>query len=70
MQSYRVVAVGSPTTDVVRQTLRSPGYGHPAHVEVAAGYGPCRQCLRDFAVGEDRRIRGAGHDRRNLGRLA
>jgi hypothetical protein len=56
MQSYRVVAVGSPITDVVRRTLRAPGYGHPAHVEVAAGYGPCRQCLRDFAVGQERRI--------------
>jgi hypothetical protein len=56
MQAYRVMAVGNPVTDVVRRTLRAPGYGHPAHVEVAAGYGPCRQCLRDFAVGEDRRI--------------
>jgi Protein of unknown function (DUF1203) len=56
MQSYRVVAVGSGITDAVRRTLRSPGYGHPAHTEVAAGYGPCRQCLRDFVVGQDRRI--------------
>src|SRR6476620_2558880 len=56
MQQYRVVAVGSPITDVVRRTLKAPGYGHPAHVEVAAGYGPCRQCLRDFAVGQERRI--------------
>jgi hypothetical protein len=56
MQPYRVVAVGSPVTDVVRRTLRAPGYGHPAHTEVAAGYGPCRQCLRDFAVGQERRI--------------
>jgi hypothetical protein len=56
MQPYRVVAVGSQITDVVRRTLRAPGYGHPAHAEVAAGYGPCRQCLRDFAVGQERRI--------------
>jgi hypothetical protein len=56
MQSYRVVAVDSGITKAVRRTLRSPGYGHPAHVEVAAGYGPCRQCLRDFAVGQERRI--------------
>lgn len=34
----------------------SPQYGHPAHVEVAGGYGPCRLCLRTFAVGEERRI--------------
>jgi hypothetical protein len=56
MQSYRVVAVGDRITNAVRKTLRSPGYGHPAHTEVATGYGPCRQCLRAFAVGTDRRI--------------
>jgi hypothetical protein len=56
MQSYRVVAVGDPIANAVRKTLRSPGYGHPAHTEVATGYGPCRQCLRAFLVGADRRI--------------
>jgi hypothetical protein len=56
MQPYRVVAVGDRVASVVRQTLRSPGYGHPAHSEVASGYGPCRQCLRSFNVGTDRRI--------------
>jgi Protein of unknown function (DUF1203) len=56
MQSYRVVAVGDRIADAVRKTLRSPGYGHPAHTEVATGYGPCRQCLRTFSVGTDRRI--------------
>jgi len=56
MQSYSVVAVGDRIADAVRKTLRSPGYGHPAHIEVATGYGPCRQCLRTFAVGAERRI--------------
>ena len=56
MQSYRVVAIGDRVADAVRKTLRSPGYGHPAHTEVATGYGPCRQCLKTFAVGSDRRI--------------
>lgn len=42
--------------EVVRSTGRSPQYGHPAHVEVASGYGPCRHCLRVFAIGEERRI--------------
>jgi hypothetical protein len=56
MQSYRVVAVGDQITNTVRKTLRSPGYGHPAHTEMASGYGPCRQCLRTFAVGSERRI--------------
>ena len=56
MKAYRVVAVADQTADAVRKTLKSPGYGHPAHSEVASGYGPCRQCLRTFNVGTDRRI--------------
>ncbi len=44
------------TADKVRSTMRSPGYGHPASVEVATGYGPCRLCLRTFRIGEERRI--------------
>ncbi len=56
MQSYRVVAVEDRIANAVRKTLRSPGYGHPAHTELATGYGPCRQCLRAFTVGSERRI--------------
>jgi len=54
--SFRVVAIPTKVADLVRSTLRSPGYGHPAHVEIAAGYGPCRHCLRSFHVGEEKRI--------------
>ena len=35
---------------------RSPQYGHPAHVELAKGYGPCRLCLDTFRVGEEERL--------------
>jgi hypothetical protein len=56
MSPYRVVAIPSAVADAVRSTHESPGYGHPAHVEVARSYGPCRHCLRTFAVGEERRI--------------
>jgi hypothetical protein len=56
MQPYRVVAISDRIANAVRKTLRSPGYGHPAHTEVATGYGPCRQCLKTFAVGSERRI--------------
>src|SRR2546423_2832698 len=56
MQSYRVLAVGEPIANAVRKTLRSPGYGHPAHTEVATGHGPCRHCLRTFTIGTERRI--------------
>jgi hypothetical protein len=52
----RVVPLPSPIADEARRTGRSPGYGHPAHVEVATGYGPCRQCLRKFRAGEERRL--------------
>jgi hypothetical protein len=48
---FRVMAMRQSTADKVRSTMRSPGYGHPASVEVATGYGPCRLCLRTFRIG-------------------
>ena len=39
-----------------RTRLASPQYGHPAHVEVAKGYGPCRSCLGTFAEGREERL--------------
>jgi hypothetical protein len=42
--------------DEVRRTRLSPGYGHPAHVELASGTGPCRCCLQAFVPGVDRRL--------------
>ncbi len=36
--------------------MTSPQYGHPAHAELATGYGPCRLCLRTFQVGRDERV--------------
>lgn len=43
-------------TTAVRQTLRSPEYGHPVVREVASGTGPCRACLSLFHVGADERL--------------
>ncbi|HEX9895997.1 MAG TPA: DUF1203 domain-containing protein [Gemmatimonadales bacterium] len=54
--SYRVHAIPQDVADEVRATMRSPGYGHPAHRELAKGTGPCRSCLRPFRVGQDERI--------------
>lgn len=54
--SYRVVALSQDTADEVRATLRAPVYGHPAHVEIARGYGPCRLCLATFRQGEEERV--------------
>ena len=54
--SYLVVAISDEVAHQVRTTLKSPQYGHPAHVEVASGYGPCRSCLQTFVEGQDERI--------------
>ena len=56
MSSYRVVTLSQHTADEVRTRLRAPGYGHPAHVEVADGSGPCRLCLALFRRGEEERV--------------
>lgn len=56
MSFYRVIAIPDEFARKVRATLKAPRYGHPAHVEVAAGYGPCRACLRKFREGEEERI--------------
>lgn len=53
---YQVVAISDEIAQEVRTTLKSPRYGHPAHVEAASGYGPCRSCLQTFVEGEDERI--------------
>jgi uncharacterized protein DUF1203 len=53
---YRVIALAQDVADAVRATHLSPFSKHPTHTEVARGHGPCRLCLRAFAVGQDRRI--------------
>ena len=56
MMTFRVSGIADRLAEEVRQTMRAPGYGHPAHRELARGTGPCRRCLRTFAVGEEDRI--------------
>lgn len=56
MAAIRVVAIPTEVANLVRETMRAPGYGFPAHAEVATGTGPCRHCLRLITVGVDRRI--------------
>ncbi len=56
MPTFRVVPIPDDVAAEVRRTLKAPGYGHPAHVEVAAGYGPCRACLRTFREGAEERV--------------
>lgn len=56
MLPLRIIAMPTSVVHMVRTTMRSPGYGHPAHVDIATGYGPCRHCLQYFEQGQDRRI--------------
>jgi len=56
MSAYHVIAIPETLAQDVREPLKAPRYGHPAHVELAAGYGPCRLCLQKFREGEEDRI--------------
>ena len=56
MTELRFRGIPAAVATEVRETLRAPEYGHPAHRSVAQSYGPCRQCLRTFAIGEEERI--------------
>ncbi|HLK09373.1 MAG TPA: DUF1203 domain-containing protein [Candidatus Angelobacter sp.] len=56
MAGFRVLPIDSKIAEQVRSTLKSPRYGHPAHKELATGYGPCRLCLKQFRTGAEDRI--------------
>lgn len=56
MAGFRFQGIPEAVAAEVRETMRAPRYGHPAHRELAHGYGPCRQCLRTFAIGKEERI--------------
>lgn len=56
MPPYRIQGIPDSIAAAVRESMKSPQYGHPAHVETATGYGPCRLCLQTFQVGTDERV--------------
>jgi hypothetical protein len=56
MNLYRIQGIPESLAAATRATMRSPQYGHPAHAEVATGYGPCRLCLQTFTVDTDERV--------------
>ncbi|HEX6615992.1 MAG TPA: DUF1203 domain-containing protein [Gemmatimonadales bacterium] len=56
MRPYRIHGIPDAIAAGVRTSMRSPQYGHPAHAELAGGYGPCRLCLRTFEVGAEERL--------------
>jgi hypothetical protein len=53
---FVVRGIPQEIADEVRRTGISPGYGHPAHRELARGTGPCRCCLESFVPGRDHRL--------------
>jgi hypothetical protein len=56
VSTFRVISIPSALAEQARATRKSPQYGHPAHVELATGYGPCRQCLQTFNEGHESRM--------------
>jgi hypothetical protein len=56
MTPFRVRAITPELADAARSATASPQYGHPATIETAKGYGPCRLCLRPFRVGAEARL--------------
>jgi hypothetical protein len=56
MRAYRIHGIADSIATAARESMKSPQYGHPAHAELATGYGPCRLCLRTFQVGTDERL--------------
>ncbi len=56
MSAYRIQGIPESIATAARRSMKSPQYGHPAHVETATGYGPCRLCLQTFRVGADTRL--------------
>jgi hypothetical protein len=55
MIAIRVLAIPTEIANSVRTSGKAPRYGHPTHTEVAAGFGPCRHCLRTFSAGTEKR---------------
>jgi hypothetical protein len=56
MRFYRFHGIPESLATAARESMKSPQYGHPAHAELATGYGPCRLCLQPFQVGTDERL--------------
>ena len=56
MIPIRIVAIPTEVATQVRETMRAPKFGFPAHAELATDEAPCRHCLRLTAAGEERRI--------------
>ena len=56
MYKLKIVPMGSDIAELVKKTMRAPGYGFPAHREVASGRAPCRHCLKMIRPNEEELI--------------
>jgi hypothetical protein len=56
MTALKIIAIPTQAGEFVRINQKAPRYLHPAHTEMARGYGPCRHCLRTFRTGEEQRM--------------
>jgi len=56
MTAMRVVAIPTEVAKLVRETMKAPVYGFPAHSEIAGEAAPCRHCLRLLEAGKDSAI--------------
>src|SRR6266700_89 len=56
MRKLKIVPMTSEIVEQVRKTMKAPGYGFPAHREVAAGRAPCRHCQRLIRPNEEELI--------------
>ena len=45
MTAMRVLAIPTEVANLVRETMKAPIYGFPAHSEIAAEAASCRYCL-------------------------
>ena len=46
MSAYHVIAIPETLAQEVRETLKAPGYGHPAHVERRPAMAPAASASR------------------------
>lgn len=53
--SFQIIPIPERIANEVRQTQKSPQYGHPAFTDIAKGYGPCRACLQTFDENREER---------------
>ena len=56
MTAMRVIAIPTEVAKSVRETMKAPVYGFPAHSEIAGEGAPCRHCLRVLEAGRDTAI--------------